>query len=118
MPIAPATTPSPIARNLEVLDPEDEILAYENFHGRADRNAVDHSVITAPVFTRDALDVVGIDVLPQRALYGRVIAQHVPGFPSALKNAKVYVNTNAPFSGLVCGVQVRLILLSLYIFQY
>ena len=106
MPIAPASFRAPVAHNLEVLDPEDEILAYENVQGDADGNAVDHSVITAPIFTRDALDVVGIDVLPQRALYGRVIAQHVPGFPTTLKNAKVYVNTNAPFSGLVCGVQV------------
>lgn len=110
MPSAPTTvyanSASVSAAAVQVPDPEDEMLGFETMHGDGDANVVDHSITTAPIFTRDVLDVVGINVLPQRALYGRVISQHAPGFPNTVENAKVYVNTNAPFSGLVCGVQV------------
>lgn len=102
--IIPASFAS--AATMQVLDPEDDILDTKTVRGDGGTNAADHSVTTAPIFTRDALDVVGVDILPQRALYGRVISQHAPGFPRTIKDPKVYVNTNAPFSGLVCGVQV------------
>lgn len=90
------------------IDPEDEILALDNPTDATRSIPADHSVITAPVFTSDALRAVGEESLPQRALYGRVVSQHAAGFPEYVENAKIYVNTNAPFSGLVCGVQVRL----------
>jgi hypothetical protein len=86
---------------------EDELLALEEVTGN-NAQAADHSIRTAPIFTRDALDVVGEGVLPQRALYARVLGQHSPGFPTILMDPKLYINTNAPFSALVCGVQVRL----------
>lgn len=62
---------------------------------------------TSPMFTGDAFDVIGSELMPQRALYGRVIAQHVPQFPSRTTSRKLYINTNTPFSAVVCGVQVR-----------
>ncbi|KIP04589.1 hypothetical protein PHLGIDRAFT_189641 [Phlebiopsis gigantea 11061_1 CR5-6] len=64
-----------------------------------------HAFRTAPIFTGDALQSLGTTVLPQRALYGRVLAQQVPNFPLRPHNRKLYINTNAPFSALVCGVQ-------------
>jgi hypothetical protein len=85
---------------------EDQLFALEEFNDE-DSLSRDHSVRTAPVFTRDALSIVGEIGLPQRAMYGRVISQHAPGFPTELSDPKVYINTNAPFSALICGVQVR-----------
>jgi hypothetical protein len=89
-------------------DPEDELLVH-TWHGDGDDKSSDHAVRTAPVFTRAAFNIVGNDRLPQRALYGSIIAQRSPGFPEILSrtDAKLYINTNAPFSGVVCGVQVR-----------
>jgi hypothetical protein len=88
------------------VDPENELLGHISAH-RAD-NATSH--IDRPLFTREALDIIGEQVLPQRALYGAVLAQRAPGlsedvWPSV---AKVYINSNAPFSGVICGVQVRI----------
>jgi hypothetical protein len=104
--------PEPIAAMPVVLPrlltAEDDLLGLEEATGD-DGFAADHSVRTAPIFTRDALDLVGEAVLPQRALYGRVLGQHAPGFPTHLHDPKLYINTNAPFSALVCGVQVRLL---------
>jgi hypothetical protein len=72
-----------------------------------DLSDTDHSLRTAPIFTGDALRAVGCGVFPQRASYGRIISQHVEGFASATQSPSLYINTNAPFSALVCGVQVR-----------
>ncbi|EKM56166.1 uncharacterized protein PHACADRAFT_145298 [Phanerochaete carnosa HHB-10118-sp] len=68
-------------------------------------DATGHAFRTAPVFTGDALDALGPAVLPQRAVYGRVVSQRADGFPSSPVSPVLYINTNAPFSGLVCGLQ-------------
>ena len=59
--------------------------------------------------TEDAFNDAGMEVFPQRACYGRIIEQDVPGFPLRPDGQKLYVNTNAPFSAVVCGVQVSLL---------
>ncbi|GJE88159.1 hypothetical protein PsYK624_042420 [Phanerochaete sordida] len=64
-----------------------------------------HAFKTAPIFTGDAFGLLGPSVLPQRALYGRILGQHAPNFPEAPVSPKLYINTNAPFSAVVCGVQ-------------
>ncbi|KAI0344940.1 hypothetical protein BDW22DRAFT_1469295 [Trametopsis cervina] len=64
-----------------------------------------HSSRTAPVFSGDALDMLGTSVFPQRALYGRLISQHAPQLAERPSVPKVYINTNTPFSAVVCGVQ-------------
>jgi hypothetical protein len=94
--------------NLKTLDPEDELLSLGSSHDSRGVGS-NHAVRTAPVFTKEVLDVVGNSVLPQRALYGSILAQRATGFPEILDpfKAKLYVNTNSPFSGVVCGVQVR-----------
>jgi hypothetical protein len=97
---------SPTAES--AFDPEDELLGSGNSQHCEGGAGSDHAVRTGPVFTKAALNIIGDHVLPQRTLYGSVLAQHAPGFPETLdsRNAKLYVNTNAPFSGVVCGVQV------------
>jgi hypothetical protein len=73
-----------------------------------------HALKTAPIFTEDVLHAVGPAVFPQRAFYGRVVSQHVDGLPGKTGLPGVYVNTNAPFSALVCGVQVSTFVLFVY----
>ena len=85
-------------------DPELELLGDDTSEDESTGSA--HAFRTAPIFTGDALQSLGSTVLPQRALYGRVLAQNVPTFPTHPLNRKLYINTNAPFSALVCGVQV------------
>ncbi|EIN14675.1 hypothetical protein PUNSTDRAFT_140908 [Punctularia strigosozonata HHB-11173 SS5] len=65
----------------------------------------DHATITAPVFTGEALALAGESTFPQHALYGRVLAQEATGFAPTIQFSEVLVNSNAPFSALVCGVQ-------------
>jgi hypothetical protein len=87
-------------------DPEDELLCVPS-HVEGG-GGPDHAVRTAPFFTKTALDIIGEGTLPQRALYGSILAQEAPGLPDVNGHAaKLYINTNAPFSGVVCGVQVR-----------
>jgi hypothetical protein len=69
-------------------------------------NTHDHAVVTAPILTGDALDLLSTATFPQRALYGRVVSQHGNGVPARPENSRLFINTNAPFSALVCGVQV------------
>lgn len=60
---------------------------------------------TVPLLTGDALDTLGPERFPQRALYGQVSSQHATVFPERPSNPVLYINTNVPFSALICGVQ-------------
>lgn len=95
------TIPSPITAVQD--DPEMDLLAAVSTS--AAPTATAHSRKTAPVFTGDVFDAAGTNVFPQRALYGQVMLQSAEGFPEQLLNRKIYINSNAPFSALVCGVQ-------------
>jgi hypothetical protein len=66
----------------------------------------DHAVVTAPALTGDVLGSLGADVFPQKALYGRILAQSGADLPKRANDSRLFINTNAPFSALVCGVQV------------
>jgi hypothetical protein len=90
--------------------PEDELLSLDILRSE-NGCGLDHSVRTAPVFTNDVLDVVGDKVLPQRALFGGILSQEASphSVGSRSSNKKLYINTNSPFSGIVCGVQVRVL---------
>lgn len=94
-----ATATFPIA------DAEDELLGFNVGHSGAGAAAV-HSLKTAPVFTGDAFTVAGPSVFPQRTLYGQVISQHSSSLPQTPRSPKLYINSNTPFSVLICGVQV------------
>lgn len=70
-------------------------------------SATGHNLRTAPVITGDALRLLGTEIFPQRAIYGRVISQHGSGLlPIIPTDREVLINVNAPFSAVVCGVQV------------
>lgn len=100
----------PYSTNATVdLSPEAELLFRYVSSSQHDTDlAGSHSMRTAPLFTEEALNVIGTTVLPQRAVYGNVL--HSPKEPSPL--TKLYVNTNAPFSAVVCGLQVRVFIFS------
>lgn len=56
--------------------------------------ALQHQIVTAPLFTFAALAKIP-DSLPQRGLLGKT------------GDDRIYFNANAPSSGVICGVQVR-----------
>ena len=66
---------------------------------------------SAPAFSREVLDILGHSQLPQRVLYGDLISQHATHLlemPHQTNSApRLYINSNEPFSALVCGLQVR-----------
>ena len=90
----------------EVANPEHELLGADS-SDELDLSDTGHSLKTAPIFTGDVFHATGAHIFPQRASYGRVLAQAADGFPNQTASPELYINTNAPFSALVCGVQVR-----------
>lgn len=87
-------------------DPELELLLSAPTPTSGAPLSIVHSRKTAPVITGDALDAAGSSTFPQRALYGQVVSQKAEDFPEKPTNRKLYINSNAPFSALLCGVQV------------
>ena len=67
---------------------------------------VRHEVQTAPLVSRDALDVG--EHFAQRGLLGSVLSVHSKALPGKPLDRRIYMNLDAPSSGLVCGVQVSL----------
>ncbi|KIM90985.1 hypothetical protein PILCRDRAFT_59166 [Piloderma croceum F 1598] len=66
----------------------------------------DHELRTAPLYTRDAY--VAADLRDHGAQYGvlgKVIQTYSKRSSEAPEDSRLYVNTNAPFSAIVCGVQ-------------
>jgi hypothetical protein len=100
-PTSPKLGPSDLDLDL---NPEHSLLGPDT--NASEHAASEHATKTAPVFTEDVLRVLGPAVFPQRGFYGRVVGQHADGLPLKPARPGMYVNTNAPFSALVCGVQV------------
>ena len=71
----------------------------DDFTGEAD-----HALRTAPIFTGDADERVDSSIFPQRGLYGRLLESSTG---AEFNSSKVFVNLDAPFSAIVCDVQVR-----------
>lgn len=92
-------------------DPEMDLLGDDV--SDSDDPARNHTFKTAPVFTGDAFDAMGPERFPQKALYGRLLRQDGGDQGSGVICPKLYINTNTPFSALICGVQVCRILSSL-----
>ncbi len=88
-------------------DPELDLLK-EPVSGEETASASNHALRTAPVFTGDAFDEMTHAVFPQRGLYGRILSQHTisTSRPDDVVSPKLHLNTNTPFSALICGVQV------------
>jgi len=69
-----------------------------------------HSMVTAPVLTRDAINACyqdnWTDAFPQRGLLGSVLSVNQRGSARNSNDPRIYINLDAPSSGLICGVQV------------
>ncbi|KZT12867.1 uncharacterized protein LAESUDRAFT_766894 [Laetiporus sulphureus 93-53] len=69
----------------------------------------DHELKTAPIFTRDAyVATKAQQVFSQRGLLGSVMEiydKNGANHADTCHDNRLYLNTNAPFSALVCGVQ-------------
>ncbi|KZT65188.1 hypothetical protein DAEQUDRAFT_677220 [Daedalea quercina L-15889] len=71
-----------------------------------ERDTNDHELQTAPVFTREAyVQAGGPECFPQRGLIGSIVKVTGPCHNDVAEDKRIYLNTNAPFSALVCGVQ-------------
>ncbi|KAJ8457525.1 hypothetical protein ONZ51_g11479 [Trametes cubensis] len=66
----------------------------------------DHELMTAPLFTREAYLTGGIsETRNQYGVLGSVLSVHQSTGTRIPDDPRLYVNTNTPFSALVCGVQ-------------
>lgn len=76
-----------------------------------DRDLPEHQKASAPLFTREAGEKMGQTY--QRGLLGSVLKIHTNhAFPTQPMDPRIYLNLNAPSSGLVCGVQVSVLAMS------
>ncbi|KAF8651072.1 hypothetical protein AX16_004934 [Volvariella volvacea WC 439] len=91
--------------DLEMSLVQDQLSAGDWDEDLGNVNALDHSYKTAPVITGDAAEVLGQGVIPQRAVYGGILSQFVDGEEYRASTRKLYINTNAPFSAVICGLQ-------------
>jgi len=62
-------------------------------------------ISTAPVITSDALCQVDASRLPELSLLATVLKQRAEHLPNTLLSTALWLNINAPFSALLCGVQ-------------
>ena len=65
-----------------------------------------HELKASPLFTRDAFHIAR-DLFPKRGFLASILRQSRQGVPDTPKDARLYVNTQAPFSAVICGAQVR-----------
>ncbi|TFK76039.1 hypothetical protein BDN72DRAFT_831482 [Pluteus cervinus] len=66
----------------------------------------DHGIITAPILSREAYEVADFDQdSTQYGVLGSIIATVSMEHTYIPQDPRLYVNTNAPFSAVVCGVQ-------------
>ncbi|KAH9951841.1 hypothetical protein B0H21DRAFT_717813 [Amylocystis lapponica] len=110
-----ASIPSPVSRNatpeLEVFEHDAPLPALHELQLLDGASAVlghedDHEVKTAPILTRDAYVAAGISARPsQYGVLGSLLSVHDKTTCDVPDDPRLYINTNAPFSALVCGVQ-------------
>lgn len=81
---------------------EFELLSLDN----EEHSFVSHEVQTCPLVTRDVLDMG--EKFAQRGLLGGVISIHGKNLRDKPQDRRIYMNLDAPSSGLVCGVQVSI----------
>ncbi|EGO27487.1 hypothetical protein SERLADRAFT_406567 [Serpula lacrymans var. lacrymans S7.9] len=66
----------------------------------------DHELKTAPIFTRDAYVAAGYrEHTTQYGVMGKTLSIYSKANRYTPADARLYINTNAPFSAVVCGVQ-------------
>lgn len=87
-------------------DPEMKLFGVEGSFA-PHRNATEYSFRTTPVLSGDAAEILREDRMPQRAVFGRILSQRIDGEDQPVAIPKLYINTNAPFCAVVCGLQAR-----------
>ncbi|EIW61790.1 uncharacterized protein TRAVEDRAFT_44610 [Trametes versicolor FP-101664 SS1] len=77
-----------------------------NLDSSLDDVAGEHEIITAPLLARDAYVAAGMQQKQsQYGVFGSLTAIRERSASYAPHDPRLYVNTNAPFSAIVCGVQ-------------
>ncbi|KAH0840083.1 hypothetical protein J3R83DRAFT_1051 [Lanmaoa asiatica] len=94
------------------LPPQDSGSVYEELallHDSANDpqgRSKDHELRTAPIVTRDAYVAAGYhDAITQYGVLGRALHIFNKSQAYSPTDPRLYINTNAPFSAVVCGVQ-------------
>ncbi|TFK29354.1 hypothetical protein FA15DRAFT_610541 [Coprinopsis marcescibilis] len=67
-----------------------------------------HDLITAPIITKDVFNLLAskADEAPtQYGVLGKTLGIHDNGEVTVPSDLRLYINTNAPFSAVICGVQ-------------
>ncbi|KAF9534163.1 hypothetical protein CPB83DRAFT_843792 [Crepidotus variabilis] len=87
-----------------------QLLEESDGSGNEDENPEDliskHDLVTAPIMTREAyLRVKSDRRAAQYGVLGRVLGVHHKAHVESLDDQRLYLNTNSPFSAIVCGVQ-------------
>ncbi|KAK2467424.1 hypothetical protein APHAL10511_000659 [Amanita phalloides] len=90
---------------------KDEFILLDDAHQLTNKQKADHELCTAPILTAEAYTAVGGDkFIRQYGVFGKVI--EIGGGTSSSndriqipKDGRLYLNTNTPFSAVVCGVQ-------------
>ncbi|KAG8929014.1 hypothetical protein FRC01_005053 [Tulasnella sp. 417] len=75
--------------------------------GKVKEPTISHQIVTAPLITRDAFMFEDglTKAVPQYGVLGSIVSVHSQGMVEAHGDNRIYLNTNAPFSAVVCGVQ-------------
>ncbi|KAG9018997.1 hypothetical protein FRB90_007377 [Tulasnella sp. 427] len=95
-----ASSPKPVSKG----PPSRE---HDLLDGQVKEDATSHQIVTAPLITRDAF-VYGDGLsnsVRQYGVIGSIVSIHSQGSIEPYDDKRVYLNTNAPFSAVVCGVQ-------------
>ncbi|THH12311.1 hypothetical protein EW146_g7741 [Bondarzewia mesenterica] len=88
---------------------DNELLLLDNLSFASDsgNDGGNHELKTAPIFTRDAYIEANLDQnIMQYGVLGTVVNIQSPSSAKSVpSDRRLYLNTNAPFSAVVCGVQ-------------
>ncbi|KAH8106066.1 hypothetical protein BXZ70DRAFT_918051 [Cristinia sonorae] len=105
--IASSVIPIPhFGQNLRPAGPALEELQLLNHTALETRDRSDHELRTAPLLTRSAYLAAGFHgINSQYGVLGSALAVYDQAERDVPEDPRLYVNTNAPFSALVCGVQ-------------
>ncbi|KAH9849873.1 hypothetical protein C2E23DRAFT_870336 [Lenzites betulinus] len=83
-----------------------EELSLLNLDASPEDTAGEHEMITAPLLSREAYVAAGmLQKRSQYGVFGSLTAIREKGATYTPQDPRLYVNTNAPFSAVVCGVQ-------------
>ncbi|KAH7887887.1 hypothetical protein F5I97DRAFT_1935940 [Phlebopus sp. FC_14] len=87
-------------------NPDELKLLHDSVDNNARARSRDHELRTAPIITRDAFVAAGYqEHTTQYGVLGRALSIFNKSVPYSPVDPRLYINTNAPFSAVICGVQ-------------